>query len=67
MTIFQVTWMRRDWYANSSNFGSVYCAFPGYIRQTSGEFMWALLAVSAGLLAGALAVALVKHPYRKGV
>lgn len=39
----------------------------GYIRQTSGEFMWALLAVSAVLLVGALAVALVKDPYGKDV
>ncbi|PZD67894.1 MFS transporter [Pantoea ananatis] len=37
----------------------------GYVRQTSGGFMWALLAVSAVLLIGAFTVALIKDPYRK--
>ncbi|WP_205956902.1 MFS transporter [Pantoea stewartii] len=36
----------------------------GYVRQTSGGFMWALLAVSAVLLLGAFCVASVKDPYR---
>lgn len=37
----------------------------GYIRQSSGGFTWALLAVSAVLLIGAFSVALIKDPYRK--
>lgn len=36
----------------------------GYVKQMSGGFMWALLAVSAVLLFGALAVAQVKDPYK---
>ncbi|WP_371242745.1 MFS transporter [Pantoea sp. KPR_PJ] len=36
----------------------------GYIKQMTGSFMYPLLAVSAVLLIGAFAVALVKDPYR---
>ncbi|WP_374754044.1 MFS transporter [Type-E symbiont of Plautia stali] len=36
----------------------------GYVKQMSGGFMWALLAVSAILLFGALAVAQVRDPYK---
>ncbi len=36
----------------------------GYVKQMSGGFMWALIAVSAVLLIGALAVSQVKDPYR---
>jgi len=36
----------------------------GYIKQMTDGFMWPLLAVSAVLLLGSLAVALVKDPYR---
>jgi len=36
----------------------------GYVKQMSGGFMWALLAVSVILLFGALAVAQVRDPYK---
>ncbi|MBK0095899.1 MFS transporter [Erwinia sp. S63] len=36
----------------------------GYVKQMSGGFMWALLAVSAVLLFGALAVTQVRDPYK---
>ncbi len=37
----------------------------GYVRQSTGGFMWALLAVAAVLMIGALAVAMVKDPWRQ--
>lgn len=37
----------------------------GFVRQASGGFMWALLTVSLFLLIGALAVAMVRDPYRQ--
>lgn len=36
----------------------------GYIKQMTEGFMWPLLAVSAVLLTGAIAIAFVKDPYR---
>lgn len=36
----------------------------GYVRQMTGGFMWALLAVSLVLLIGAVAVTAVRDPYR---